>query len=107
MAHNNRFSFIGGLIDPNLVTIRNNYVYFKHTNPKHLAKKVEEGSIKVKQITAAEQTKEIAESREEIKSGKRQLPDTEVYEEAVEPVKKKRKQTKKQVRVYSPPDALD
>lgn len=105
----NKFAFIGGLVDPNSLIIKNNYVYFKYTNPKHLVKEVEESSIKVNQVTPAQQAKEIAESREEVESGKRKLPDSEVYDKVqIEPpTKRKRPNSKKQVEVYSTPDALD
>ena len=108
MASNNRFSFISGLVDPNSILIKNNYVYFKYTDPKHLVKKVEDCSIKVNQVTPAQHAKEIAESKEEVETGKRPLPETEVYTEPIEPPTKRRKQTKrKQVKIYSTPDALD
>ena len=110
MASTNRFAFISGLVDPNSVVLKDDYVYFKYTNPKHLIKKVEESSIKVNQVTPAEQAKGIAENKQEVESGKRKLPDSEVYDqpEIQPPAKKKRQSSnKQQVKVYSTPDALD
>ena len=102
----NRFAFISGLVDPNSIYIRNNYVYFKYSNPKTLIKSVEDTSVKVKQVTATEQAKEIAESKEEVESGKRSLPEEEPYEEP--PVKRKKRDPKpSRVAVYSSRDILD
>lgn len=105
MAGKSRFSFVGGLVDPNSIFIRNNYVYFKFSNPKTLVKEVEQSDIKVNQISATEQAKELAEGKQEVESGKRSLPEDEPYEQA--PPKKRRRQTTKGVKVYSVPDALD
>lgn len=101
----NKFSFIGGLIDPNSIVIRNNYVYFKHTNPKTQVKEVERSNIKVTQVSPVEQARELAESKQEVETGKRSLPEDEPYEEP--PPKKRKKNTTQGVKVYTVPDALD
>lgn len=99
---NNRFDFLGHFVDPNSIFIRNHYVYFKHTNPKPIIKQTEDNRAKVQEITPAEQAKQIAESKEEIATGKRKLPEDIVIDKPAE-IKKKRK---REVAVYEP-DALD
>lgn len=102
MAKSN-FDFIQYFVDPNSIFIKNHYVYFKHSHPKPAAKEIEDtSSAKVQEVTVVEQARQIAESKEEIETGKRKLPDNPAIDTPGE-IKKRRKRSA----VVYEPDALD
>lgn len=98
----NKFDFLQNFIDPNSIFIRNNYVYFKHSRPKPIADTPADTGPKVKEVTPAEYATQIAESKEQIETGKRKLPDNPAIERPGD-TKKRRKRA---VIAYEP-DALD